>query len=204
MKLRIFYPAAFLLTIGMVFFAMKPGLERLQAWRETLSAIPETGLKIEGAGLGAIVVNERASVELLTENDESYVVIGSSGVVSNDDANGAHYFVPPEAVHVLLGTEVDVAFDVRAAPEGGSLEWLARAVIPQVMDTGWLPLTAGTDWSTVSLRVVIPPQIEVKEPMGLMMWSDAKGDGGRVELREILIRLAPVREASRATSDRGM
>ncbi len=89
MKLRIFYPAALLLTAGMVFFAMKPRLERLKAWRETLSAIPQTGLKIDGAGLGAIVVNERASVDLLTENDQSYVVIGSSGVVSTDDANGA-------------------------------------------------------------------------------------------------------------------
>jgi hypothetical protein len=189
MRIQIFPPLAFLAIVVMLFAALKPGLERAQAWRAVVHAVPETGLVVEGERLKAIVVSERASIQLAGPVETPYAVIGSTGSVTDADINGVHYFVPPDVVRLLRGQEIDIKFEVRAAPGGGSDEWMARAAIAGAMDSGWTRLTAAEEWTEGTLRVSVPPGNRY-EPMVVMIWSDAKGDGRSLELRKI--RVIPV------------
>ncbi len=92
----------------------------------------------------------------------------------------------------LRGLDVEVSLEVRSASEGGAEEWLMRMAIRGVLDTGWLPRRAGAEWSTASARLAIPSNARY-EPMEIIVWSDAIGDGGRIHLRRI--RIEPLGEA---------
>lgn len=187
MRIQIFPPIAFLIVVAMLFAALKPGLERAQAWRAVLKQVPEAGLIVDGGQLDALVVADRASVELAGPVNVPYAVMGSTGFVTDADINGVHYFLPPEVVRILRGREVELAFDVRTPDrESAGEEWMARAVIYGVLDTGWTRLPASPEWTAAAMRVVVPEGVRY-DPMVIMMWSDAKGDGRRLELRGIQV-----------------
>lgn len=186
MRIQVFPPLAFILVVTMVFAALKPGLERAQDWRAVVRAVPEQGLSVEGEGLGAMIATERASVEISGAADGPYAVIGSVGAVTAQDVFGVHYLTPPDAVRALRGETLDLVFEVRAADGAESSEWLARVAIAGFLDSGWTTLTAGRDWSRAIMRITVPEN-DRYVPMVVMMWSDAKGDGGRLEVRSIAL-----------------
>jgi hypothetical protein len=183
----LFYPLSFLTIVGMVILALKPGIERTEAWRTVLAQITTAGLVVEGEDLGVLVASERSSSELVGSGDDRRAVIGSTGLVTNLENYGVRYWLPADAVRALRGHEVEAALEVRSAETDGSEDWLVRVALAGVFDTGWLPQRAGTDWSTALMSVTIPPTVG-SEPMEIIMWSDATGDGGRIELRRIEIQ----------------
>jgi hypothetical protein len=183
-RAAIFVPFTYGLIALMIFFALKPGLERMVEWRKTLDVIAETGLVIEGDALRGMIVNERAAIMEIGEEPVERLIINSTGVFSAANNSGAHYFVSAEAMNRLRGREVDVVFEVRSPPEGGATEWMSRAFIEGVLDTGWAPQSANPEWSPASVRIAIPDD-DVRTPLHLMIWSDAAGNNGAIELRRI-------------------
>lgn len=184
MRLPLFYPLAYALVAVMVFYAIKPGLERMQEWRRTLDVIADTGLAIDGDALRGLIVNERAAIVEVGANPLEHVIVSSVGVFDAENISGAHYFISPEAVDRLRGLEIDVMFDVRSPSEGGASEWVSRAAVEGVLDTGWTPQQAQTEWTRAALRLAIP-DVDIRMPLHLMIWSDAAGNNGDIELRRI-------------------
>jgi hypothetical protein len=185
----LFYPVSFVVIAAMIWLAIMPGVKRERALQARLDAIPTRGWVVEGRQLGGLVVNDRASVTP-AEDDQPYVVLSSNGVVTNAENFGARYWLPARAVKAVRDRTVEVGFKVRSAPVQGAQNWLVRIAITGVLDTGWQPQTAGRDWSTARVRVPIPPNDRF-EPMEVILWSDARGAGGHLELNRIEFNVVP-------------
>jgi hypothetical protein len=187
MRIELFNPFAYLLIVAMVFYALKPGVERMIEWREVLDEVAESGLVIDGDRLQGLIVTEHATLEYRGDGAIEQVSIGSVGLFAPESNFGAHYLVSVDAVRRLRGVEVDILYEVRSAAERGSMEWQARVVIVGAADTGWLPQAALPDWSVVTVRMTIP-DVDLEWPLDLMIWSDSRGGGGGVDLRRLEVR----------------
>ena len=187
MRVPIFTPVVFALIAGMVWLALKPGLERHVEWRQTLAVAAATGFIVEGEALGNLIANERASVEIIGPASARRAILSSAGVVTNAENNGVHYFLPREALTAIGGAELDISFEVRAPAVGGAEVWLIRCALSGVADSGWLETDIGEEWSVQTVRC--PTDASARGPaFDLMMWADAEGDGGVIELRRIVFR----------------
>jgi hypothetical protein len=201
-RIDLFNPLGFLLIAGMVVYALKPGLERAVAWGEVLDGIAVDGLVVEGDGLRGVIATERAAIEVVGEEPVERLVIGSAGQFPADGNLGVHYLLSVDAVRRLRGGVVDVLLEVRSAPPDGAMRWQARAAVAGAADTGWVAQTAGRDWSVASLRLAIP-ETDIEWPLDVMIWSDASGAGGAIELRRLELRPVAPSVTAPATSQGG-
>ena len=189
-RIPIFYPFAFLLIIGMVWSALRPGVERAMEWRASLARAAQDGLVVEGERLGVLIPTEQASVALEGPATSRRAVIGSVGTLPDGRADGAHYFFPADGVEAIGAHAVDVTLETRSSPVGGADMWLARCVMVDMEDSGWFEFPGTQEWSAHTLRCAVDPDAGDR-PLDVMIWSDAQGDAGRIELRRI--RVAPAR-----------
>jgi hypothetical protein len=186
MRTSPFYPLTFFLMAAMVLYALKPGLDRMQEWRRVVAAAASEGLSFDGDMLEALVATDRVTIAFDGLGEERVAILGSSGVLGPDEAYGAHYFVPADAVRALGDLELQASFEVRSEPDSGAKLWLVRVVAPGVSDTGWIELPAEPEWTRQSVRLPAPRGDET-ESMDIIIWPDALGDGGRIEIRRIAL-----------------
>ena len=187
MRVSLFYSGTLALIAVMVWLAVKPGLDRMTEWRETLSSVREEGFAVSGTGLDVLIPTERASVEFVGDGDARRAVIGSTGVVANMDVNGTHYSLPAAVLRAFGATPLMVTFEVRGAPEGGSDVWLARCLVQGSSDSQWVTLETSSDWTEQTVECLTDVGAS-RNPLIVILWSDGEGDAGEIELRRIVFK----------------
>lgn len=188
MRLPLFFPAAFAIIGAMIWYAIEPGLENLEQITYIRTVIAEQGYTVRGDALEEAVVGPRAQSELFGPPSLRRAVMSSHG--GPDETTSSHgvlFAAPPFALSAFSGQTIDVKLSVRSARENGSQRALLRFDIQNTGTSGWREIEIGEEFREVGFSFDVP-ETTSSDLVFVLIWPDADGDGGQIEVREVILR----------------
>ncbi|MGD2134357.1 MAG: hypothetical protein PVI23_16325, partial [Maricaulaceae bacterium] len=169
---------------------LKPGLERQAVWAAELSTVPYDGFSISDERLFNFTVNENAEFEVVGPRGARRAILRSSGEFARESNHGVHYHFPIELTRIYEGGQMNLDLTARSSMQTPTESMFVRCVAPGVTDSGWMRVPVETQWETKRVVCDVPPGA-ARAGFGTIIWSDAEGDSGWVELREIRVLVRP-------------
>ena len=182
-RISIFFPLAFTLIGVMVWAALRPGLERQELWRAELSSAAREGFSISDDRLFNFTANDNAEFEVVGPRGARRAILRSSGEFARNSNHGVHYLFPIELMRLYEGGRVRLEFLVRSSAQQESRAMFVRCAAAGVMDSGWMRVPIGVEWEIRRVECDVP-RGAARAGFSAMVWSDADGEGGWIELRE--------------------
>lgn len=190
MRISLYYPFAIALIAAMVWMGLKPGFANQEELARVRQSIAQSGYSITGEALGEAALGSRVDMELRGPPSLRRAVMTASGGPNEGAAShGVLFALPPFALPELAGRPVEIAIDARRAREGGATESLLRVDVQGHGSSGWRPISVGEEFSVVGFTFDVP-DTEDSDPIVVLVWPDASGEGLEIEVREVIVRPA--------------
>lgn len=151
-----FYPIAALAVTGMVAGALSTGSGPTRPREEILT----DGILFEGDSLNAITVGNGLSVQVLTQDGETFARIAAvRGPLEGIQSAGAFFTLSPDELTALQGHRIRVRFRLRQADVDGAETTLLNFFVDGVGQNTWREAMPGSDFEDVILEFS-PPRCE--------------------------------------------
>jgi hypothetical protein len=151
-----FYPIAALAVTGMVAGALSTGSGPTRPREEILA----DGILFEGDSLNAITVGNGLSVQVLTQDGETFARIAAvRGPLDGMQSAGAFFTLSPAELEALQGHRVRLRFRMRTADVEGAETAQINFFVDGVGQNTWREVTPGAEFDDVVLEFS-PPRCE--------------------------------------------
>jgi len=188
MRLPLFFPTSIIIIGAMVWYAIEPGFDSLEEMERIKSSIFEHGYIVEGDALSQGREGVRSNMEVYGPPSLRRAVMSSHG--GPDEGTPSHgilFVAPPFTLQAFAGRTIEVMLSARSANENGAERALLRLDIQNFGGSGWREIELSDEFSEVGFSYQVP-DVDTRDPVLMLVWPDADGEGGQIEVRQVILR----------------
>lgn len=191
-----FFPGVALALAAMLWTALAPGLAAQERWRAQVESVIERGYVIDVTRLRDLTAAPGTTAVIDGDGLSTRAVMRAThGVNDGLSSPGVFYTLPPAITRIFANNTVRITLTARRTRQDGSERFAAAYFLVEGDNSGWREFAPGEEFANFTFDWAAPP-VESEHPALISVWPNVDGDDRGIELRRIVIEIAPEIAAS--------